>query len=115
MSKSRSKTREMKQVSFRMLPEVYEDYCTVADSRGVDLSALLNWVVVDYRPMLLLRHAENGAAMLRAAALGLPQHADNGPDPQESLSRLNELIRQLQDVASKLATQANRSGSKSAA
>jgi hypothetical protein len=93
----------MRHVSFRMPADVHQDYVAVAESRGVDLSALLNWVVVDYRPMLLLRRAENEAAMLRAAMIGLPPEARTGPDPEEALTRLKEVIRQLQNVADKLA------------
>jgi hypothetical protein len=105
MAKARRKTQEMHHVSFRMPADVYQDYLAMAESRGVDLSAVLNWVVVDYRPMLLLRRAEHGAAMLRAAVASLPQTLGAGPDPQDSLRQVNELIRVLQDVASKLSQQ----------
>lgn len=110
MAKPGRKTQEMKHVSFRMPAEVHQDYVTVAESRGVDLSALLNWVVVEYRPMLLIRRAENEAAMLRAVAIGLPQHLSSGPNPSEALGRLNELIRLLQEVATKLASQVTGGG-----
>src|SRR5262245_2049399 len=105
MARTGRKTKEMKHVSFRMPADVYQDYVTVAESRGVDLSAVLNWVVAEYRPLLLLRLAENGAGMLRAAVVGLPQPAGVGPDAQQALARLNELISQLQEVASKLSAQ----------
>jgi hypothetical protein len=105
MARTGRKTKEMRHVSFRMPADVYQDYIAVAESRGVDLSALLNWVAVEYRPMLLLRRAENGAGMLRAAVVGLPPGAGVGPDPQQALARVNELIRQLQEVASKLSAQ----------
>jgi hypothetical protein len=114
MAKSGRKT-EMRHVSFRMPTAVHQDYVTVAESRGVDLSALLNWVVVEYRPFLLLKNAENNAALLRAVATGLPQHLSVGADVQEALSRLNELIRLLQEVASKLAQQVGSGGAQSAA
>jgi hypothetical protein len=116
MAKSgRNKTQEMKQVSFRMAADVYEDYVNVAAARGVDLSALLNWIMVEYRPLLLLRQAENVAGMLRAVAAGLPQHFGAEPEPQETLGKLNELIGQLQGVASKLSGQVDRKGAKPAA
>jgi hypothetical protein len=105
MARTGRKTKEMKHVSFRMPPEVYQDYVDVAASRGVDLSALLNWVAVEYRPLLLLRSAENRAGMLRAAVIGLPPGAGAGPDPQQALAQLTGLIHQLQDVASKLSDQ----------
>ena len=116
MAKTRRKTQEMHHVSFRMPADVYQDYLDMAESRGVDLSAVLNWVVVDYRPMLLLRRAEHGAAMLRAAvAAGLPQTLGAGPDPQDSLRQVNELILMLQDVASKLSQQVGGNGARPAA
>jgi hypothetical protein len=105
MAKPGRKTAEMRHVSFRMAADVHQDYVAVAEQRGVDLSALLNWVVVEYRPLLLLRRAEHGAAMLRAAVVGLPHGPGAGPDPQEALARVNGLIGQLQDVASKLSRQ----------
>jgi hypothetical protein len=103
MAKAGRKTQEMHHVSFRMPADVHRDYVAVAESRGVDLSALLNWVAVEYRPLLLLSRAENEAAMLRAAVVGLPRGAGVGPDPQEALARVSEVIRQLQEVAAKLA------------
>lgn len=109
------KTLEMRHVSFRMLAEVYRDYAAVAESRGVDLSALLNWVLVDMWPTLLLRRAEHAAAMLRAVGVNLPQVTGTGPDPQETLAKVEGLIRQLEDVASKLAVLVDGQGVRRAA
>jgi hypothetical protein len=105
MAKPGRKTQEMKHVSFRMPARVHEDYVAVAELRGVDLSSLLNWIVVEYWPMLLVKHAQHGGAMLRAAVIGLPPGAAAGPNPQEALERVNDLIRQLQDVVGKLVEQ----------
>jgi hypothetical protein len=58
--------KRTKQVSFRMLGDVHADYVAVAESRGVDLSALLNWVVVEFRPLLLAEKAKHDAAMAKA-------------------------------------------------
>ena len=44
-------------------------------------------------------------AMLRAAVIGLPPGAGTGPNPQEALERVIELIHQLQVVAGKLVEQ----------
>jgi hypothetical protein len=109
------KTQEMRHVSFRMPADVHQDYVEIAESRGVDLSSMLNWVVVEYHPMLLLQRAEHRAGMLRAAVVGLTRGPVPGPDPQEALARLNELIRQLQDVASKLSKQVGGEQGRSAA
>ena len=100
MAKTGKKSIDMHHVSFRMPAAVHQDYLAVAESRGVDLSAVLNWVLVEYWPTLLLRRAEHGAAMLRAVTTGMPLH--EGPDPQVLSARLNELISQLQGVASRL-------------
>ncbi len=105
MAKTGKKTLDMRPVSFRMPADVHQDYVEVAQSRGVDLSALLNWVLVDMWPVLLLRRAEHGAAMLRAIGANLPPVTGAGPDPQETLAKVNELIGQLQGVASRLAVQ----------
>src|SRR4051812_11966481 len=99
MPKPGRRTKEMHHVSFRMPTDVYRDYAALAESRGVDLSAVLNWVMVEYRPLLLLRRAEYGAAMLRAAVVDLPDTIATAVDPQESLTNLNRLIGQLQEVA----------------
>ncbi len=105
MARTGRKTKEMRHVSFRMSADVHQDYVAVAESRGVDLSALLNWVLVEYHPLLLLRQAEHDAAMIRAAAAGLARNVGPGPDRQEAVAKLYELIRQLQGVASKLSRQ----------
>lgn len=107
MAKAGRKTQEMRHVSFRMPARVHQDYVAIAETRGIDLSALINWVVVEYWPMLLLKHAQHGGGLLRAAVAGLPPGAGMGPNPQEALGRVNELIRQLQEVAGKLVEQTN--------
>src|SRR5579862_2595913 len=95
----------MKQVSFRMPTPVYQDYVAVATSRGVNFSTLLNWVVTDYRPNLLLERASNLAGMLRAVVTGLPQYGIPDADLRGSLYSLNEIVRVFQDIATTLATE----------
>ncbi len=114
MSKSGWKSREMKHVTFRMTSDAHADYVAVARSRGMDLSALLNWVVSDYRPLLLMQQAEHDAAMFRAVAAGPPLSSGAGTDQQQALEKVNEVIRQLQDVAARLAASVG-GGSQSAA
>jgi hypothetical protein len=96
---------EMKHVSFRMPTEVHNDYVMVAESRGVDVSAILNWILIEYRPQALLMYARNAAAMLQARTVGLPQNLSAGPAPPEALRELEELIKLLKGVASKLSAQ----------
>src|SRR6266498_3832423 len=102
MAKTGRKSEDMRHVSFRMAADVHQDYIEIAQSRGVDLSAVLNWVLIEYWPVLLLRRAEHGAAMLRAIGANLPHPSVAGPDLQQTLAKVNDVIRQLQDVASKL-------------
>ena len=111
MAKSGRKTQEMKHVSFRMPTDVHADYVRVAESRGIDLSALLNWVTAEFRPVLLMRLAANDVGMLRAVAAGLSEFPGTF-DQGHAVKRLNELITQLQDVASKLSGQAGGGAAK---
>jgi hypothetical protein len=49
MTKRAQKGYETRPVSFRMPADVYNDLAAVAEMRGVDLSAMLNWIVAEYR------------------------------------------------------------------
>src|SRR5438067_1619973 len=84
MDKTGKKSLDMKHVSFRMPADVHHEYLAVAQSRGVDLSAVLNWVLIEMLPVLVLRRAEHAAAMLRAVGVNLPQGTGAGPNPQET-------------------------------
>jgi hypothetical protein len=113
MARTGRKSQEMRHVSFRMPADLHQDYIAVAQSRGVDMSALLNWVLEEHRPGLLLRRAEHATAMLRAAAAGLrhsmpglPEGAPGFPDLQEAIGKIKELSAQLREVALKLSEQA---------
>ncbi len=55
-------------VSFRMPVGVHRDLLAVADSRGADLSAVLNWICADALPVLLREKAEREAAIAQARA-----------------------------------------------
>jgi hypothetical protein len=94
---------EMRHVSFNVPVDVHQDYLTIAQARGVDLSAVLNWVLAEFRPTLLLRHAQHMAAMLRAGAAGLPQGEPTSQESQEALAKVKELMGHVQDVACALA------------
>jgi hypothetical protein len=102
MAKAGRKTQEMRHVSFRMPADVHRDYVTIAEARGTDLSAVLNWVLVEHRPALLLRHANHKAAMLRAALADPQQGEALASDPAPALDQVNDLIRQLQEVSAQL-------------
>jgi hypothetical protein len=93
----------MRHVSFNMPIDVHHDYITVAQARGVDLSAVLNWALVEFRPNLLIRHAQHMAAMLRAGAVGLPHGESASSASQEALTIARQLMSQLQEMAAMLA------------
>jgi hypothetical protein len=77
---------------------------------------MLNWVVAEFRPALLLREAHHTSAMLQAAVVsGLPQHTPAGVTLEEWTKGLNALIAKLQDVASKLSAHTGEKSAKSAA
>src|SRR5438552_19157779 len=105
----------MKHLSFRVPADVHQDYVAVAESRGVDLSAVLNWLLTEYRPLALLLRAKNDALMLQARVAGLSPGAIDTPAPAETLRELKELIVRLQEVVEKLAKRAGGSGAQSAA
>jgi len=73
--KTTSKSVEWKKFSFRVSQELYADYAKVAEFRGMDMSALLNWVLVEYRPTLLGDHARNIESM-RQAMNELDRHGE---------------------------------------
>ncbi len=105
MSKTGRKTQEMRHVSFRMPVEVHADYVAVAESRGVDLSAVLNWLLIEHRPLALLLRAKNDALMLQARAATLSLSPGDGLALGETQRELKELIARLQEVATKLSAQ----------
>lgn len=94
MSMRTEKRQEARSFSFRMPGDVYDDLAAVARARGVDVSAMLNWILAEYRPTLLKKRAEHEKAMLEAAA---SREWEKAGSPDESLRVLRELLRQLQD------------------
>jgi hypothetical protein len=115
MAKTGPKPQEVHHVSFRMPVAVYRDYAQIAEARGIDFSSLLNWVAVEFRPVLLARHAEYQASMLRAAVVDPQERATEEDTIAGPLARTNDLIRQLQELAAVLREQAMRGGKRRAA
>ena len=64
-----------KHVSFRMPPDLHADYVAVAQSRGVDLSAMLNWILVEYRPRALLLRRNRRRGMVPKSRQDLGREA----------------------------------------
>src|SRR4051812_9403737 len=66
--KRAEKRQEARAFSFRMPGELYDDLTAVARAQGVDVSALLNWILAKYRPALIQQRAEHEKAMMEAIA-----------------------------------------------
>lgn len=98
-TESRPETRP---VSFRMPVEAFDDLQAVATARGVDVSAILNWIVSDHRPTLRMR-ANLGGSLL------------SGPGHGEALRVVSSLLKQLQDLHADLSRRAREDGERSAA
>jgi len=94
MPKRAEKRQEPRSFSFRMPGDVFDDLAAVARARGVDVSAILNWILAEYRPLLLKKKAEHEAAMLEAAASRVWEKMAS---PREALRVLRDLLGKLQD------------------
>jgi hypothetical protein len=100
--KRTEKRLEARSFSFRMPGDVYEDLAAVARARGVDVSAVLNWMLAEYRPTLLKKRAEHENAMLEAIA---SREWEKLGSPADTLRALRELLRKLQDEYTALSNQ----------
>jgi hypothetical protein len=98
MTKRAVKNYKTRSVSFRMPFDLYNEFSAVAESRGVDMSGLLNWMCADYRPRLLQSKAEYEARMLEAAAANLRENLAAGGGTDKALGVLRDLLKQLQDI-----------------
>jgi hypothetical protein len=94
MPKRTEKRQEARSFSFRLPGDLYDDLAAVARARGVDVSGMLNWILSDYRPMLLKKRAEYEKALAEAAASREWEKADS---PAEALRTLRDLLGKLQD------------------
>jgi hypothetical protein len=92
--------------------EVFDDLAAVARSRGVDVSAILNWILAEYRPVLLKKRAEHEKAMLEAVAA---REWEKHESPDDAIRVLRDLLRKLQDEYAELSRQFLDSGQRRAA
>jgi hypothetical protein len=102
MPRRTEKRQEARSFSFRMPGDVYEDLAAVARARGVDMSAMLNWILAEHRPALLKKRGEHERAMLEAAA---SREWEKMGSPVEALRVLRDLLRKLQDEYTELSRQ----------
>ena len=94
MARRPEKRQEQRSCSFRMPGDLYDDLAAVARARGVDISAILNWILGEFRPKLVKIRADHEAAMLEAVAARQWEKAGSSV---ESLRALRELLGKLQD------------------
>jgi hypothetical protein len=111
MAKRTEKRQEARSFTFRMPGDVFEDLAAVARARGVDVSAMLNWILAEYHPMLVKKRAEHEKAMLDAVA----SREWEAHSPEEALRILRDLLSKLQDEYSELSRQLLSSGTRQAA
>src|SRR4051812_17850650 len=116
MPKRAQPTSETRQVSFRMPLAVYQQMSEVAEARGIDLSAVLNWICVEHLPHLLQKEAQRKKMLLEAvqAAIQLSLPSRQGADSSEALGIVRELLKQLQDVHGSLSKRALEQGERRA-
>ena len=93
-------------VAFRMPLDLYNEFSAVAESRGVDMSGLLNWMCAEYRPTLLKKKAEHDALMLEAAKASLRENLASAGDSRKALGTLRDLLKQMQDLYAQLSKRA---------
>ena len=115
MANSGIKGEQMKHVGFRMPLDVYHDYLAVAEARGIDLTALLNWVTAEFRPALLLKHAQHQTAMLRATLADPQQNRVDDANAANAIASVNDLIRQMQELLAVLQRRPGGDGAREAA
>jgi hypothetical protein len=94
MPKRTGERQEFRSFSFRMPQDMFDDLAAIARSRSVDMSGLLNWILAEYRPILLKKKAEHEKAMREAAAAREWEKADS---PAAALHKLGDLLVKLQD------------------
>lgn len=98
MPKKTEKRQEARSFTFRLPGDLYDDLAAVARSRGVDVSAMLNWILAEYRPTLVKKRAEYEKAMLEAAG----NREWEGMEPADALRTLRDLLGRLQDEYAEL-------------
>jgi hypothetical protein len=89
-------------VSIRIPETIYSDLAALAQARGIDISAILNWIIADYHPTLKLK--TNPSASL-----------SSGPGTGEALRIVGALLTQLQETYEALSRRAREEGERRAA
>src|SRR5437588_8560236 len=101
MPKRTEKRPEARSFTFRLPGDLYDDLAAVARARGVDVSAMLNWILADYRPYLLQKRTEYEKSL--SDAVESREWEKKGP--AEALRVLRGLLGKLQDEYAALSEQ----------
>jgi hypothetical protein len=97
------KLHEARAFTFRMPGEVFDVLSAVAKARGVDVSAVLNWVLSGSMPNLIREKADHEEAMMKVATSKVwARHSS----PGEALEVLRDLLAELQAEYGKLVKRA---------
>ena len=106
MPRRAPRSTETRPVSFRMPIDVYNELSEIAEGRGVDLSAVLNWICADYLPQLRQKEADRKQALIRAKSQALSDALAADAGTGQALEAVRELLKQMQDVYAALAKRA---------
>lgn len=98
MPKKTEKREGYRSFCFRMPQDVFDDLASVARLGGVDVSAVLNWILAEYRPALRKKRAEYEKAMLDTAV----KREWEEMEPPDALRVLRDLLGKLQDEYAEL-------------
>lgn len=106
MTQRAQRSYKTRSVAFRMPLHLYNEFSAVAESRGVDMSGLLNWMCAEYRPTLLKKRAEYEANMLEAMQASLRENLASPEGTRKALGALRDLLKLLQDMYAELTKRA---------
>src|SRR5262245_15647124 len=99
MPKRAHRGTETRPVSFRMPVAVYTELSEIAEGRGVDLSAILNWICVEHLPQLRQKEADRKKALIKAKSSELSEALSlDAAGTGKALDAVRELLKQMQDV-----------------
>jgi hypothetical protein len=102
LPKRASRGVETKTVSFRLPLTTYNELIQIADARNTDLTAIFNWMVSEYMPILLARQYDLERNLFASAVTRLPVLLA-GQDAGEARRTVDGLLQQLQTLSRELA------------
>ncbi len=101
MPKRATRGVETKTVSFRLALTTYNELVTIADARNTDLTAIFNWMVAEYMPILRSRQYDLERNLFAASITRLPAVLAS-QDVGEARRTVETLLQQLQSLSAEL-------------